>query len=178
MKKRLAVAVVVLLPILAIAADATDPYLWLEDLLGDKQITWVKEQNARTLKELEAVKAYQPIYDRTLAILDSQDRIPYPSVRGELVYNFWQDKEHPRGILRRTSLASYKTATPSWELVLDIDAMAKADNLPWVYKGSDCLAPEYRRCMVTLSRGGSDAAEQREFDAAAKAFITGGFFVP
>jgi prolyl oligopeptidase len=95
-----------------------------------------------------------------------------------MVYNFWQDKDHPRGILRRTSLASYKTATPSWELVLDIDAMAKADNLPWVYKGSDCLAPEYRRCMVSLSRGGSDASELREFDAVAKAFVTDGFFVP
>jgi len=178
MKKRLAVAVIALLPVVALAADATDPYMWLEDILGEKQIAWVKEQNARTLKELEAVKAYQPIYDRTLSILDSQDRIPYPSVRGDLLYNFWQDKDHPRGILRRTSLASYKTATPSWELVLDIDAMAKADNLPWVYKGSDCLAPEYRRCMVTLSRGGSDAAELREFDAVAKAFVKDGFFVP
>jgi prolyl oligopeptidase len=178
MKRRLAVAVVALLPVLALAADATDPYLWLEDILGDKAIAWVKEQNAKSLKELESVKVYKPIYDRTLAILDSQDRIPYPNVRGEMVYNFWQDKDHQRGILRRTSLASYKTATPSWELVLDIDAMAKADNLPWVYKGSECLAPEYRRCMVTLSRGGSDAAEQREFDAAAKGFVQDGFFVP
>ncbi len=178
MKKRLAVAVVALLPVLAIAADAVDPYLWLEDVLGDKAIAWVKEQNARTLKELEAVSVYKPIYDRTLSILDSQDRIPTPSLRGEMVYNFWQDKEHPRGILRRTSLASYKTATPSWELVLDIDAMAKADNLPWVYKGSDCLAPEYRRCMVELSRGGSDAVEQREFDAVAKKFVSDGFVVP
>jgi prolyl oligopeptidase len=178
MKRRLAVAVVALLPVLALAADTTDPYLWLEDILGDKQIAWVKEQNAKSLKELEAVKVYRPIYDRTLSILDSQDRIPYPAVRGEMVYNFWQDKDHPRGILRRTPLAAYKTATPSWELVLDIDAMANADNLPWVYKGSDCLAPDYRRCMVTLSRGGSDAAEQREFDAVAKSFVTAGFFVP
>jgi prolyl oligopeptidase len=160
------------------AADATDPYLWLEDILGERSIGWVKEQNAKTLKELEAVQVYKPIYERTLSIFDSQDRIPYPIVCRETIYNFWQDKDHPRGILRRTSLASYTTATPSWELVLDIDAMAKADNLPWVYKGFDCLAPEYRRCMIALSRGGSDAAEHREFDVVTKAFVTDGFFLP
>jgi len=181
-KSHLAVALLPVLvpvpPAALHAADAVDPYLWLEDILGDKSIAWVKEQNAKTLEELEAVPVYGPVYERTLSILDSQDRIPYPYVRGEVIYNFWQDKDHPRGILRRTSLASYTSAAPSWELVLDIDAMAKADNVPWVYKGFDCLGPEYRRSMVTLSRGGSDAAERREFDAVAKTFVTDGFFVP
>ena len=178
MKKRLVAAVAILLPILAIAADIADPYLWLEDVLGEKAIAWVKEQNAKSLKELEAVPVYKPIYDRTLAILDSQDRIPYPELRGAAVYNFWQDKDHPRGILRRTTLDSYRGGSPAWELVLDMDAMAKADDVPWVYKGSECLAPEYRFCMVSLSRGGSDATEDREFDTVAKKFVDGGFFVP
>ena len=118
------------------------------------------------------------VVHRTLAILDSKDRIPHPKLRGTAVYNFWQDKDHPRGILRRTTLDSYSSASPAWEIVLDIDAMAKADDVPWVYKAFDCLAPEYRLCMVSLSRGGSDATEEREFDTVAKKFVDGGFFVP
>jgi prolyl oligopeptidase len=178
MKKLVVAVVVTLFPVLAIAADTADPYLWLEDVLGEKAIAWVKEQNTKSLEELEAVPVYKPIYDRTLAILDSQDRIPYPGLRGAAVYNFWQDKDHPRGILRRTTLDSYKAASPDWELVLDMDAMAKADDIPWVYKGSDCLAPDFQFCMVSLSRGGSDATEDREFDTVAKKFVDSGFFVP
>ena len=161
-----------------LSADMEDPYLWLEDVLGDDALEWVEAQNARALEALEAVPVYEPIYERTLSIFDSSDRIPMPTLRGELIYNFWQDKDHPRGILRRASLASYKTESPEWETVLDIDAMAEADDIPWVYKGSDCLAPNYRRCLITLSRGGSDAAEEREFDMVDRKFVEGGFFVP
>jgi prolyl oligopeptidase len=150
MQTQLAFAFAVLLPVLAQAADATDPYLWLEDVDGEEAIAWVKEQNSRAIAELEAVPAYQPIYDRALAILDSRDRIPNPVFHGSTVYNFWQDQEHPRGILRRTSLASFASAAPSWELLLDIDAMAAADGEQWVYKGSTCLAPEHRLCMVGI----------------------------
>jgi len=175
---QLSMAFATLLPVLALAADTTDPYLWLEEVEGEKAIAWVREQNAKAVGELEAVPVYQPIYDRALAILDSQDRIPTPVLQGSVVYNFWQDKEHPRGILRRTSLDSYQSATPAWEPVLDIDAMSKADGEEWVYKGSTCLAPEFSRCMVELSRGGSDASEQREFDTRSKTFVAEGFFVP
>ncbi len=175
---QLSMAFATLLPLLALAADTTDPYLWLEEVEGEKAIAWVREQNAKAVGELEAVPVYQPIYERALAILDSQERIPAPVLQGSVVYNFWQDKEHPRGILRRTSLDSYQSATPAWEPVLDIDAMSKADGEEWVYKGSTCLAPDFSHCMVELSRGGSDASEQREFDTRSKTFVAEGFFVP
>jgi prolyl oligopeptidase len=178
MRTQLAIAFAVLLPMVGQAADATDPYLWLEDVDGEEAIAWVKEQNSKATAELEAIPAYQPIYDRALAILDSRDRIPNPVFQGSTVYNFWQDQEHPRGILRRTSLASYASAAPSWELLLDIDAMAETDGEQWVYKGASCLAPEFRRCMVELSRGGSDASEHREFDTGTRTFVDDGFFVP
>ena len=140
MRSQLAIAFAVLLPMVGQAADAADPYLWLEDVDGEEAIAWVKEQNSKATAELAASPAYQPIYDRALAILDSRDRIPNPVFQGSMVYNFWQDQEHPRGILRRTSLASYASAAPSWELLLDIDAMAEADGEQWVYKGASCLA--------------------------------------
>jgi len=160
------------------AAGEDDPFMWLEDIGGAKALEWVKAQNAATTRELEAVNVFKPLYNRTLQILDSKDRIATPSLRASTVYNFWQDGAHERGIWRRTSLGSYRTAAPQWETVIDVDALSKADNTPWVFKGATCLPPEYRRCMVELSRGGGDAVVEREFDTAAKSFISGGFSLP
>jgi prolyl oligopeptidase len=161
-----------------LAADAQDPFAWLEEIDGQKALEWAKAQSARTTKELEAVKAFKPIYDRTLQIMDSKDRIPRPSLYGTTVYNFWQDDVHQRGIWRRTSLASYRRAEPEWETVIDIDAMSKADGVPWVFKGATCLPPAYEDCMVALSRGGGDAVTYLEFDAATKSFVDSGFSLP
>ena len=164
----LAVVALALLPLSA-PAQEDDPYLWLEEVDGQKALAWVKEQNRLSTAELEAVPEFAEIRKRALEIYDSQDRIPTPALRGSLVDNFWQDQEHERGVFRRTSLQSYRTASPSWETLLDLDAMTKADGVPWAYKGSDCLAPEFRRCLVNLSRGGADAAEVRELDTASGA---------
>ncbi len=183
MLRTLSLALSLLLLLLAGALVAEemasdDPHMWLEDVLGEKSLAWVEEQNVRSTQRLEADPSYQPIYDRTLEILDSEDRIPMPSLTADTVYNFWQDKEHPRGILRRTSSASYATESPEWETVIDLDALSAKDGETWVYKGKTCLAPEFRYCMISLSRGGSDATEDREFDMKSKTFVEGGFFVP
>lgn len=178
MKKRVALSMVLLLAAgLAVAAEPEDPFLWLEEIDGERALAWVKEQNARTTAEFQAKPMYKHIYDRALKILDSRERIPFPSLYGTTVYNFWQDETNRRGLWRRTTLESYRTANPSWETVLDIDALMAAENVPWVFKGATCLPPAYRRCMVALSRGGGDAVEQREFDTATKSFVKDGFFL-
>jgi prolyl oligopeptidase len=170
-----------LLAVLPLAAAAAppedDPLAWLEEVLGERQLAWVQEQNARSLEVLMAQPEYQPIFDRTLEILDSKDKIPYPQLHGTTVYNFWKDDRHERGIWRRTSLTAYRAAQPHWETV-DVDALAAAEGEPWVWKGASCLPPEYRRCMVSLSRGGADAVTVRELDTATKAFVEDGFFLP
>ncbi len=168
----------VVLPWAAVAADDEDPFLWLENVQGEKALAWVKEHNARTTKVLEAVPEFAPTQKRTLEILDSKDKIPSPELLGTAVYNFWRDDVHERGIWRRTTLASYRTTSPAWETVLDVDALAKADGVAWVFHGAECLAPDYRRCMISLSRGGSDASVEREFDTVAKQFVAGGFSLP
>jgi prolyl oligopeptidase len=155
-----------------------DAFQWLEDVSSEKALAWAKEHNAKSTAVLEARPEYKPIYARTLQILDSKEKIPTPELLGETVYNFWRDDAHERGLWRRTTLASYRTATPQWETVLDVDALAKADGKAWVFHGADCLAPDYVRCMVSLSPGGSDAAERREFDTKTKQFVPGGFSLP
>jgi prolyl oligopeptidase len=163
---------------MALAAESEDPFAWLEDITGQKALEWVKAQNLRTTKVLEAVKQYKPIYAKTLKILDSKERIPYPELYGTTVYNFWKDEQHPRGIWRRTSMASYRTDKPDWETVLDVDALVKAENTPWVFHGATCLAPDYEKCMISLAPGGSDASVYREFDTVTKRFVKDGFELP
>ena len=155
-----------------------DPYVWLEQLDSPRAKAWVEAENARTLKILQADPRYNEYYARVLDALEAQDRIPSVAFRNGQLFNFWQDPTHVKGIVRRTSLASYRTAAPQWETVLDIDALAKAEGKSWVYDGMQCLPPDERRCLVQLSVGGRDAAVVREFDLATKSFVDGGFALP
>jgi prolyl oligopeptidase len=158
--------------------DVEDPLLWLEEVEGARALEWVTAHNVRTLAELQESPVYRPVFDRTRAILDSRDRIAYPSILGDRLYNFWQDADHPRGIWRRTSWESYLSGSPEWEVVLDVDTLARTEGVPWSYGGAECLAPEYRRCLVRLSRGGADAVEVREFDLETSSFLGDGFRLP
>ncbi|MBK6735552.1 MAG: S9 family peptidase [bacterium] len=181
MRSRLAalLALVFLASLAATAcAQADDPNLWLEEVDGKKALEWVKERSAKDTAELEAVPVFEPIHARLLEIYNDRARIPGVNFEGGWLYNFWQDAEHVRGIWRRTFLDEYLKDSPSWDVVLDLDALAKAEGENWVWQGADFLQPAGRLCLVTLSRGGGDAAVVREFDTVAKAFVEGGFALP
>jgi len=165
-------------PALSLDAQASDPFLWLEEVEGERAMDWVLDQNARTRDALKALPAYQGLYESTLDVLTSDDRIAFPSVRGDQIYNFWTDADHERGIYRRTSWDDYLSGEPSWETVLDVDALAEQEGTPWAFRGMSCLLPEERLCLVSLSPGGSDAVEVREFDLEAQRFVDGGFRLP
>ena len=112
-------------------------------------------------------------------IANSRERIPAISKLGAFVYNFWQDEANPRGLWRRTTLDEYRKAAPAWETVLDLDKLSAAENEKWAWKGATCLYPKYERCLVSLSRGGGDAVEIREFDLARRRRSSkGGFRLP
>ena len=157
------------------AAAQEDPYLWLEDVTGEKALAWVKEQNAATQPAIEASPGFKALHERLLGIYNSRDRIPTVRKRGDWLYNFWQDERNPRGVLRRTTLDEYRRKQPEWETVLDLGALSAEDNEKWVFKGVECLYPEYKRCIVSLSRAGADAVEIRELDVESKKFVKDGF---
>ena len=159
-------------------AQSDDPYQWLEDVGGDKPLAWVGEFNARSQAELEAKPEFKSIHERLLSIYNSRERIPGAQKHGKWLYNFWQDAQSPRGVWRRTTLDEYRKKDPAWEIVLDIGKVGAAESTNWVWKGADCLYPDYKRCLVSLSRGGADAVEIREFDVERKAFVKGGFVLP
>lgn len=174
-----ALALLLALGVSAGRADGPeDPYLWLEDIESAKSLDWVRARNAVSQKELEASPDFAAIHDRLLAIYDSDARIPSVVLRGGWFYNFWKDAQHPRGTWRRTRQDDYRKASPRWETVLDLDALSAAEKENWVWSGAECLFPEYRRCLVKLSRGGSDAHVVREFDVGTRSFVAKGFALP
>jgi prolyl oligopeptidase len=160
------------------AANNDDPFLWLEDVQGERALNWVRERNALSQKELTERPEYAPTKVQLLEVLNAKDRIPSATRRGDWLYNFWQDETNKRGLWRRTTLAEYRKPQPAWETVLDLDALAKAENENWVWGGSTCLGPNYRHCLVSLSRGGADAKVVREFDAVTRQFVKNGFTLP
>lgn len=158
-----------------VAEADVDPFIWLEEARSEEALAWVRAENERTMELLASDPRFEQLKAEALEILDSNDRIPFVSIRPDGLYNFWQDKANPRGLVRKTTLASYRTDAPEWETVLDVDALAKAEGKEWVYQGSTCLPPEQRHCMIALSDGGKDATVMREFDMVTKSFVEGGF---
>jgi prolyl oligopeptidase len=160
------------------STTAADPYLWLEEVTGERALAWVRERNADSEKLLSSRPGFEDDKRRIREVLDSREQIPYVTRRGEHLYNFWRDAANPRGLWRRTTLAEYRKPQPAWEVLLDVDALGKAEGENWVWSGSSCLGPEYRRCLLSLSRGGADAVVVREFDLGTRRFVDGGFHVP
>ena len=159
-------------------AGKTDAdHLYLEEVLGDKALAKVTEWNQRS-EPLMQGDVYKEMKAELLEVYNSPEKIPYITYRAKKAYNFWQDEKHVKGIWRRTSLNSYRKAKPKWQTILDIDALAKTEGKNWVYKGSSCLAPAYNNCILSLSDGGKDATELREFNIASKSFVDGGFALP
>ena len=155
-----------------------DPFIWLEEVEGAAALQWVRRENARSLAALEGDPRYAALYRAALDVITASDRIPYPRFVGDRLANFWQDDAHPRGLWRTASLASFASAAPDWRTLLDIDALAAKEGRNWVYQGAAVLPPEYCRCLVSLSDGGKDAHEVREFDLEAARFVDDGFFLP
>jgi len=160
-------------------AVTEDPFLWLEDVTGGPSLAWVRACNAASTRVLARTEAFEDLKTDIRTILDSNARIPYVRKHGDFYYNFWRDADHPRGIWRRTTLDDYKKAEPKWDVVLDLDALNKAENMNWVWKGADILREGgYRHVLINLSRGGADATVVREYDLETRQFVKGGFELP
>ena len=163
----------------ATATDtAADAHRWLEDVNGERAMSWVRAENAKTTAALEKDPRYAAIYSAAVNMASARDRIPYVTFIAGALYNFWQDSTHVRGLWRKTSLASYRTESPTWTTVLDLDAIARKENANWVWHGASCARPVEQRCLLSLSDGGEDATTIREFDLLTQRFVPGGFTLP
>jgi prolyl oligopeptidase len=154
-----------------------DPFLWLEDVDGARATAWADEQSKATMARFGDTH-FAADRDTLRALLDRPDNLPVPGRRGGLLYNFWKDADHPRGVWRRTTLDSYRTETPDWDILLDLDALAAVEAEDWIWQGATTLPPAHERAILRLSRGGSDAVVAREFDLTARHFVSDGFALP
>ncbi|AFM15382.1 serine protease, S9A family peptidase [Mycolicibacterium chubuense NBB4] len=157
--------------------DATDPYLWLEDVTGEDALAWVREHNEPTVADLGGER-FEQMRAEALEVLDTDTRIPYVRRRGDHLYNFWRDAANQKGLWRRTTLESYRTEEPDWDVIIDVDELARADGENWVWAGAAVIEPDHSRALISLSRGGSDAAVVREFDMRTRTFVEDGFELP
>ncbi|ASG23430.1 prolyl oligopeptidase family serine peptidase [Nitrospirillum viridazoti] len=155
-----------------------DSRAWMEDMNNADALAWAKAETDRSTAVLQADPRYPALLAEATAIAESKDRVPGVSFRGDAVYNFWQDADHVQGLWRTTTLASFRRDKPDWQTVLDVDALAKAEGVKWVFKGTDCDEETRRHCVVHLSNGGEDAVTIREFDMKSRAFVPGGFTLP
>jgi prolyl oligopeptidase len=163
----------------AAAQDAKDPYLWLEDIEGKKALDWVKKENAATDKLILDRPGFEADRKRAREILDDDRQIAEPGeVMGDTITNFWRDAANPRGSWRQSPLDAYLAGKPVWTTLIDVDALGQAEKQSWVWHGADCLAPDYKRCLVSLSPGGTDADIVREWDRTTRTFVDGGFTLP
>ncbi len=161
------------------APQDKDPYLWLEDIEGAKALDWVKKENAATDRLITGRAGFEADRKRAREILDDDRQIAMPGeVMGDTIANFWRDANNPRGIWRQSPLDAYLAGKPVWTTLIDVDALGKAEKQSWVWHGADCLAPDYKRCLVSLSPGGTDADVVREWDRTTTSFVEGGFALP
>lgn len=159
-----------------IDAPDDDPYLWLEEIEGERALAFVDRQS-RLTEESFGGRQFAIDRDALAAIFDRSDNIPYVTRSGGLLYNLWKDAKNPRGLWRRTTLAEFRKPEPAWETLLDIDRLAGEENEDWLLSWTRPLKGS-SRAIVALSRGGSDAVTLREFDLDTKAFVADGFILP
>src|SRR5271156_520914 len=160
-----------------IEAPDDDPYLWLEEINGERALAWVEAQNAATLARF-GDRCFEADRNTLAAIYDRPDNIPLIARRGAKVFNFWKDAEHPRGLWRATTLESFRGEQPDWDILLDLDALAATEAEDWTWSGAAAIPGSHDRAILMLSRGGADAVVLREFDLPTRDFVTGGFALP
>lgn len=152
-----------------------DEYAWLEEIKGSAALAWVAEQNIVAHETFEGDARYQGFFGSILSKLTAHDRLVSGRHFDGFIYNFWQDRQHRRGLWRRIGLDRYLNDRDCWETLLDIDELNELEGANWVFRGASFLAPGTTKALLSLSDGGRDAVVMREFDLLERAFVPDGF---
>ena len=142
-----------------------------------KPSTGQEQQNKISDEAFKTQPLYAELRDRFLSVFNDKDRVAYPDMAGNNVYNLWQDEKNERGLWRRMSKEDYLKGENNWETVLDLDELSAKENRKWVFGGATWLGPDNNLCLLSLSDGGKDESVIREFDAVKKSFVENGFSV-
>ncbi|MCU0376678.1 MAG: prolyl oligopeptidase family serine peptidase [Bacteroidales bacterium] len=158
-------------------SELADPWLWLEEIEGEKALEWVRAQNDISEKEFAGQPLYAELKERFLEVMNDKEQVIYPDLQGDIVYNLWQDEKNERGLWRRMKKEDFISGKSEWDVVLDLDKLSAAENRKWVFHGASWLGPDNQVCLLNLSDGGKDESVIREFDVMKREFITDGFVI-
>ncbi|WP_034648818.1 prolyl oligopeptidase family serine peptidase [Corynebacterium vitaeruminis] len=148
------------------------PDEFLLDIDDPRALDWAAAWSSETARFRD-----EALRERIEAGLNTDARIAYVTRRGEYLYNFWRDEANPRGLWRRTTLDNYRLiqsgslAAAGWQVLVDVDALAREDGENWVWKGAHVRPHHFDRALVRLSRGGADAVVIKEFDLERGEFV-------
>ena len=162
-----------------VAAPDDDPYLWLEEIEGARRARLGRGAEQRHAGEVRQCRLRAGIATRwpPFSTGRTTSRSSRAAGRTSTISGRMRTIRAACGGARRSTASAREQ--PDWEVLLDVDALAAQEE-----RGLG-LARRRRRCRArtiapscSLSRGGGDAAVLREFDIAAKAFVSGGFYLP
>ncbi|WP_244521623.1 hypothetical protein [Bradyrhizobium sp. DOA9] len=153
-----------------------DPYLWLEEREGRRALRFVARQNTKTL-EAFCGAAFTRDRARLRMAYDRYELIPRFIRAGAFIYHLFTNADNPRGLLRRTTLAEFKSAQPSWDSLIDIDQLAASEGQDWLLSWIAVL-PAGARMILALSAAGREAVTLREFDLTNRNIDPRGFYLP
>ncbi|MDK2759418.1 MAG: prolyl oligopeptidase family serine peptidase [Blastomonas fulva] len=149
---------------------------YLDNSYGTKALDWVKREHGATLKTLQADPAFDVFRQEAAEVLTTPDRLEGLRMTPGFMTQYWQDRNSPMGVWRRSPQAAWLAGKPEWQTLIDFDALGQKEGRRWIFGGASCRANGH--CLVQLSDNGKDAAEIREFDLATANFVTDGFRLP
>lgn len=162
----------------AFAAD--DELQWLETPRDAKALAWAREATQKTREQLGALPSKPALAKELTSLLAQAPAEPDQFPMGKRMLRLQRDAAHPYGLLQTAPRAADGKAG-AWSTVLDVAELRKREGIPFELQtynlGTDCLAPDYERCLLRLSPGGGDEVEIREFDLGKGAFVADGFKV-
>jgi prolyl oligopeptidase len=161
-------------------APAVDSLSWLDEITGERALAWVRDQNARTARQLTQSALFQRNYERARAVHLDREPVPLagPSMLHEgWVYDLLVDASHPRGLWRRIELRSLLAGFADWQPLIDVTALAASEGHPIsMVLPVDCFK---QRCLISLEGTAERSASLREFDLETREFVKNGFnFAP
>ena len=163
----------------------SDSFQWLESIGGQKVDSWVEEENSTTLERLAGDLRFNGLCSEFEEELEKEGQLvhfhrPNIILRGDFIYEIWQDREHVHGVLRRQSLVGSSIDEAEWDVLLDLDTLCKIEGGSWYIHSFQAsrFSPSGNRLLLGLTNGGSDSMEFREFDLIKREFVLDGFNVP
>ncbi len=111
-------------------------------------------------------------------IMEDPDNIGGVVRRGNWIYNWHRDADHPRGLWRRVPDGTELSADADWQTVFDLDAFCEQDGEDWHWRGAVTLWSDPDRVIMYLSYQGSDQVRLLEWDCGTGKPVSDGFDLP